>query len=257
MANEPAQQPQPISPLPESRDPELEQFRIRSRPEIARVFRDMSKAGELVTAYLADREFFLTTILGIDAENARIFLDYGADERLNERALQAAQLLFVGRHYQVRVQFTAAVSKVNLKDGPALAASFPDSILRIQRREFYRLTTPLAARPLCRISLPNGATLEAIIVDISLGGIGIIETEGDEPLWEPGHIIKDVRIELPDDTRIQSDIEIRNRYLLPQAQGQVQYHIGCKFLHLESRMNADIQRYIHRVDLERRRLTRE
>jgi len=260
MAHNPSSsEEQRLPPLPESQDPELERFRIRARAEIARVFRDMAKAGELITAYFGNGQFFLTTLLGVDAESERIFLDYGIDEQLNQRALQADEFKFVGRHYQVRVQFTtAALHKIQLKDGPALTTPFPASILRIQRREFYRLTTPLSARPICRVTLKDGTVLEAAIVDISLGGIGIIETSShDEGLLAPGHILKNTQIELPDQARIQSDIEIRNRYTVPLSNGQLQYHLGCKFLHLEPRMNADIQRYIHRVDLERRRLTRE
>jgi c-di-GMP-binding flagellar brake protein YcgR len=258
MADDDTSREPKLTPLPESRDPELEQFRIRAPAEVGRVFRDMAKAGELITAYTTSKEFFLTRILGVDTEH-RLFLDYGTDERVNQRALESPQMLFVGRHYQVRVQFnTRPLNRVTLKDGPAFAVPFPDSLLRIQRREFYRLTTPIASRPICRITLPEGAHLAAAIVDISLGGIGIIETDKEhEGLWQPGTVIPGVVVQLSDEIRIQSDIEIRNLYPVTLANGQQQLHVGCKFLQLEPRMNADIQRYIHRVDLERRRLTRE
>lgn len=239
-------------------DQDLEKFRLRSRNEIARVLRDLIRNNELLTAYYNDHDFLLTTLLGIEPDSARIYVDVSADENVNRRVLASERLVFVGRHHQVRVQFSAGgATLTQFEDGPAFAIPFPESVLRIQRREFYRLVTPLVARPQCQFTTEDGTTYAITILDISLGGIGILEpTAVREDLWIPGTVIKNCQVDIPEG-RVVSDMEVRNRYSVPLPNGQVQTRVGCRFLHLEPRMNAELQRYIQRIELERRRLSRE
>lgn len=237
---------------------DLEQFRLRSRDEIMRVLRDLIRNNELLTAYYNEREFLLTTVLGADPDSARLYIDVSANEDSNRRFLASNRLVFVGRHHQVRVQFAASEARLGeFEAGPAFLIPFPKTMLRVQRREFYRLVTPLVARPQCHFTAEDGSTVAVTILDISLGGIGIIEPDADrDVLWEPGHIIKNCQVEIPEG-RVVSDVEVRNRFSVTLPNGRMQLRIGCRFLHLEPRMNAELQRYIQRIELERRRLSRE
>ncbi len=236
---------------------ELEQFRVRAPAEILRVLRDLARGNELVTAYFNDgRDFILTSLLRVDPEQKRLVLDYGPDELLNRRLLERQHAVFVTRHNQVRVQFTTdRLERVEFEGGPAFIAPLPESLVRVQRREFYRLTTPISQRLNISFVTEDGSTLSAHLADISVGGVGIIEPpEGWVPACEPGTVIPDCRIELPEEGVISADIEIRNRYEVSKSAGQPLYHLGCRLLRLDSRASAAIQRYIHRVDLERRRI---
>ncbi|MGE0080842.1 MAG: flagellar brake protein [Thiohalomonadaceae bacterium] len=245
-------------PLVSDHDEDPEQFRLRSREEIGRVLRDLIRHNELITAYYSGSDFLLTTVLGVDMDKARIYVDVSTDESVNRRFAASDHLVFVGRHFQVRLQFTApGATLTRFEGGPAFAVPFPDSMLRMQRREFYRLITPLVHRPQCHFTTDDGRSIDVPILDISLGGIGIIEPDADrDALWAPGNVIRNCQVDLPEGC-VMSDVEVRNRYTVALPGGKSQLRVGCRFLHLEPRMNSELQRYIHRIELERRRLSRE
>ncbi|WP_127476887.1 flagellar brake protein [Sulfurivermis fontis] len=237
-----------------------ERYRVDSRMEILRVLGDLARGLQLVTAYFNEgSDFILTTILRLDEEHNRLVLDYGPDDSLNQRLLAARRILFVTRHNQVRVQFTSeSIQKATFQGAPAFVIPLPASIIRIQRREYYRLATPIGRHLNISLATPDGGTISAHIVDISVGGVGIIEPpEGRQCGWEPGSIVPGCRIELPEEGVIHADIEIRNRYQVDSRDGTPLYRIGCRLLGLDSRSNAAILRYIHRVELERRKVRKD
>lgn len=246
--------------MPNGGELDLDRFRVDSRMEIVRVLGDLARTMQLVTAYFNEgNDFILTSVLRLDDENSRLVLDYGPDEALNQRLLNARRVLFVTRHHQVRVQFNSeTVQKANYQGGPAFVIPLPASIIRIQRREYYRQATPIGRHLNLSMIDPDGHTFSAHIVDISIGGIGIIEPpEGRQCGWEAGTVVPHCRIELPEEGVIQADVEIRNRYQVESPPGTPVYRVGCRLLRLDSRSNAAILRYIHRVELERRKVKKE
>jgi len=237
---------------------DLERFRVDSRMEIVRVLGDLARTMQLVTAYFNEgADFTLTSVLRLDEADNRLILDYGPDDALNQRLLDARRILFVTRHNQVRVQFSSeSIQKASYQAAPAFVIPLPASIIRLQRREYYRLATPIGRRLNLSMIGPDGNSISAHIVDISVGGIGIIEPpEGRQCGWEAGTVVPDCRIELPEEGVIRADVEIRNR--LPLEGQRNTYRIGCRLLNLDSRSNAAILRYIHRVELERRKVRKD
>jgi c-di-GMP-binding flagellar brake protein YcgR len=234
---------------------DLERFRTRNPHEINRVLRDLVRQSELATLWFgASKDFVLTAVIHVDSERRQLLLDYGADEDANRRLLNADAVQFMANHNRVRVQFQLnGLQKADFGGLPAFAAAFPESMIRIQRREFYRLTTPVATPLQCHFSVGEVAT-HATVVDISLGGIGLIEPAANLiPELPPGLIIEGCVIELPDEGPFETAIEIRNGFDVIGRSGTAYRRIGCRFLNTSSRMNAQIQRYIHRIELERRR----
>lgn len=241
-------------------DIDPERYRVDSRMEILRVLGDLARGLQLVTAYFNEgNDFILTSILHLDEAHDRLVLDYGPDEDLNQRLLRAERLLFVTRHHQVRVQFTSeSIQKATYQGTPAFVIPLPTSIIRVQRREYFRLATPIGRHLNLSMTAPDGRTISAHIVDISVGGVAIIEPpEGRQCGWEAGSIVPGCRIELPEEGVIHADIEIRNRYPVDSRDGTPRYRVGCRLLGLDSRSNAAILRYIHRVELERRKVRKE
>lgn len=246
--------------MPKDGELDLDRFRVDSRMEIVRVLGDLARTMQLVTAYFNEGDdFILTSVLRLDDKNDRLVLDYGPDEALNQRLLNARRILFVTRHNQVRVQFNSeAIQRANYQGGPAFVIPLPASLIRIQRREYFRLATPIGRRLNLSMIGPDGSMIHAHIVDISVGGIGIIEPpEGRQCGWDAGTVVPECRIELPEEGVIQADVEIRNRYQVDSQQGEAVYRVGCRLLRLDSRSNAAILRYIHRVELERRKVKKD
>jgi len=222
-----------------------------------RVLRELARSPQVVSAYFDDgREFIITSLLGIDSEHNKMLLDYGPDDELNRRLIAAGEAVLVANPDNVRVQFKAEdIRRFDYQGEPAFVATMPASIIRIQRREFHRLSIPIGSRLVCRFMADGGTAVEATVVDISVGGIGLIESLDDSLYkWEPGTVIPAVRIELPGEGGISVDMEIRSRFSVNEPGHGDRFRIGCMFLGLANRQSAAIQRYIHRMELERRRL---
>jgi c-di-GMP-binding flagellar brake protein YcgR len=93
--------------------------------------------------------------------------------------LLAEQVLLTTTVDKVKVQFTLGKLSETQSGGlPAFSAALPGQILRLQRREYYRLSTPLTkpVKFVATIRRTDGSALlaEASLLDISGGGIGLM-----------------------------------------------------------------------------------
>lgn len=236
---------------------DVERFRVDSRVEIIPVLRDLKRGGAFLTAYFDQgKGFLLTTVVEVDTERDRLLLDEGPNPEENQRLLESESALFVGNHRGVRVQFRGAgLQRVELSDGPAFALPLPQCLVRVQRREFYRLDIPVAHPIRCRFHRDDGTPVEVEVLDLSLGGIGVLETDEIQD-WEPGTVVRACRLDLPDHGTVETNIEVRNQMEVERGNGRHIYRAGCRFLQLDAATSARIQRYIHQVEVDRRRLTR-
>jgi c-di-GMP-binding flagellar brake protein YcgR len=128
-------------------------------------------------------------------------------------------------------------------------------LLRLQRREFYRLTTPIA-RPLkCRMPLPlvggDEHLHEATVFDISGGGIGISAPPEDVP-FATQQQVQNCRIELPEVGIVTCTVKVCSVFEITLKSGARVKRAGCEFVKLPGPMATLIQRYIIKVERERK-----
>lgn len=247
MANQP--------PLKTEAVPDISNYMIHSRMEIIYILRAIQHKNELVTAYFNQgQDFILTSIVDIDSEGGAVIFDYGANELLNRRLLESDKIILVTTQDKVKVQFvTGRMREIEYLGRPAFRASLPNELLKLQRREYYRLATPVINPIKCAFNRPDNVKIEAPIADISLGGIAI--THYREKLqFELGDRFKACRILLPDIGAVTTDIEIRNEQEITMKNGTQNHRAGCMFIDLHSSQQAMIQRYIIKLDRERRSL---
>jgi c-di-GMP-binding flagellar brake protein YcgR len=233
---------------------EFSQYMLNSKGEMFAVFRGMvAQVSQIAVFFNEGRDMLLTSLLSYD--DGGLVLDLGANADVNRRALEAAKLFCVAYLEKVKIQFILrGLRSVETKDGPAFLAALPDSVLRLQRREYYRLATPIA-RPLkCAITFPteSGAPriVEAAIADISGGGIGVISLPADLTL-EPGFEFS-CRIDLPEVGVVSSTIVVRSVFDAVTRSGAKSKRAGCEFIRLPGPMLTLIQRYIIKVERERK-----
>ena len=142
-------------------------------------------------------------------------LDYGSNDEMNQRALAADKLFCVTSHDKVRVQFLLRGWTVSpaATVRPAFRAALPESLLRLQRREYYRLTTPIARPFKCLIPIRwpqwHRRQIEANVIDISGGGLAVMVPPAGLA-FEPGMEFHNCRIELPEVGIIVSTLQVRN-----------------------------------------------
>ncbi|WP_424195618.1 flagellar brake protein [Ampullimonas aquatilis] len=244
---------------PENNPSDLQQYQVESRVEIIAILKKVIKARAFVTIYFnMGNDFIVTQLLHIDEKNGHLYFDCGADERANRQLLAANRLAVVTFLDAIKIQFHGSIAEQIAFEGrPALRKALPTSLLRLQRRDFYRVPTSKAKPVVCRASMPaeKQAIIDLRIVDISCGGIGVMLTHPGIQL-SVGDMLHRGRIVLPEFGEIISALEVR--YIESgdgiATSGSNSPHIGCRFVDLPGPMLSLLQRYINKVDRDRRAL---
>ncbi|TCJ17231.1 flagellar brake protein [Parasulfuritortus cantonensis] len=231
---------------------EIERFRIDHAGEIERILRAVMAKRALVTAYCEDeRDFLVTTLVALDSAKHALYFGTGPDAAI-DRALTVSRVVtFNTSHDQVRVVFKTPAMTVVERDGEKLLrADMPAELLRFQRREYYRLPTPMTHPVKCQIDL-GGYVLDAVVVDISIGGVGLLAYSQDAALKE-GEVHHGCRLSLPDAGSFAVSLRVRTVYEQVMKNGLASRRLGCQFIDLAPSLETDIQRYIIRVERDRR-----
>lgn len=224
-----------------------ENFRIHSEIDILFILREIMQANSLITIYPDyDNDFILSSILAIYPDRKEMIIDYGANEKCCQKALTCGQLAIVTTQNRVKIEFICdQIRKIQFEDQDAFVVNIPESLLRIQRRSHFRITTPIAKPLKCIIPIPgkSASKAEVALLDISCGGIAVID---QHPIinFDPGTIYTDCQISLPEIGTITADIEVKNTYEITLRSGQNCFRAGCQFINLKGNMQAMIQRYI-------------
>jgi c-di-GMP-binding flagellar brake protein YcgR len=236
---------------------ELEKYQLRSKPEIVAVLHSLIKAGSFITAHFNDgKDFLLTTLLSLTPDESSLYLDLGGQASTNVKALNSDRFVCVTVLDKVRIQFPLLgleQAQLNAKD--CFLTRTPATLLRLQRREYYRIPTPIATPLKCRLSVPaeDGTTtmLEAKIVDISLGGMAVTLPLKCAP-FEVGGLIEDCHFELPTVGAVTINLRMRSAIEVTLRNGVRLQRWGLQFVDLPAPMTVLIQRYIIHVERDRR-----
>ncbi|PKM46221.1 MAG: hypothetical protein CVV05_04410 [Gammaproteobacteria bacterium HGW-Gammaproteobacteria-1] len=230
-----------------------DRFLLTSRTAISNVLLDLSKRPDILTAYFNHgKEYILTAVLAVMPERNLVVLDYGADEKLNQRLLDYGRAVCVTKHDNISIKFGCNIlQRAKFQDRQALAASLPETLFRQQRREFFRVSMPLVNTVKCLIPRLDQDELALNVVDISCGGVGLIDPK-NRFAPEVGTVLEGCRIDLPDSGPLVFDLVVRNSFMQAQNDGSQVRRLGCSFSGLSLDKNAVIQRYIHRVQIEQK-----
>lgn len=234
-------------------EPEDSRYLVRSRMEIASILKAIMQAGEMVTIYFDNRkDFILTALLVVDSAKGSALLDSSKDVELNKRLLSAKRLIVVTRQDKVKIQFELpGMQSTQYQNRPALSMSLPASLLKFQRREFFRVETPRIKPIVCRIPLSDGSMCEAKLLDISLGGVCLTGIP-DAMRLDIGTEFAGVKFTLPDEGIIETTLQVRNTVDIPLRSGGSSRRAGCKFIGLPRPAEIMIQRYVTKLERERR-----
>lgn len=225
---------------------EDEKHRINSPKEIVLILNSIAEKSSRVALYYGNSsDFILTTILGVD--DTGLWLEQSPSKEDNQLVAGSNRLVFVSSHSQIKIQFNADQASSTMYHGyPAFYLPLPDSICRLQRREYYRLVVPPNEPLRCFITgekPSNKQAREITIMDISVGGIGLTCAEDDTELV-PGVSYLNCRIELPELGTIIGTIVVKNLVILPSASDRVHKRAGCEFKDLDRHSQMLLQRYV-------------
>ena len=175
---------------------------------------------------------------------------------MNRRALQAKKLILTTLVDKVKIQFSLEKLTLTRHEGRlAFIGTIPDRLLRLQRREYYRLIATNPHNLSCLIPVTRDGeqrmiSVEATVLDISGGGLALLVPPGD-PSFEPDRVFADCRLMLPESGPITTSLRVRNLFRITNRDGSVMLRAGCEFIDLSSSMASTIQRYILKAERER------
>ncbi len=226
------------------------QFQLTSRRDIVAVLRQLGRRPELITGYFNQgRESLVTAVLHVDQEAGEVVLDQGPDDAVNRRALAAGQLICMTRENNVSVKFRLqGLRRATRDDGPTFRAPLPESLYRLQRREFFRVPMPVSSPVLCRIPTDAGEVHEFRVTDMSLGGVGIVDATMKLPL-RIGDVFTDAELRVPDQRPLTVGLEVRNVSRHIFRDGTVGRRLGVAFQGLSTQGSTLLQRYLQRLQI--------
>jgi flagellar brake protein len=236
--------------------PDLSQFMIHSRVEMIGILRDVLKRRSLVSiAYGLSNESIVSALLSVNPEFEEVVLDFGSDNAANQRLLQAKSLTVTTFVEHVKIQFSVQrVETTTFEGRPAIRVRLPQSLMRLQRREHYRIATPLV-KPL-KCVLPdlldrNGNVVELRVADISCGGLAMVANSSQIHV-DLGRQFDVCQIELPNIGNVTTGLIIRSITEIPDSSLNQGKRCGCQFVNIPGTMVTLIQRYINSLERERR-----
>lgn len=237
---------------------DFSQYLLHSKAEIMAVLRSLMQKGVLITAHFDQgKSFFLTSMVSLLPDSTGFILDVGSDEEMNAKALKATKLILTAIVDKVKIQFSVDRVTPTVYEGrPAFLAAVPEKLLRLQRREFFRLSTPIA-NPIrvCALINNDGQPAKSIdipLLDISGGGVGLMASLDLAAQLEKGRMLDNCKIMLPDEGLLVATLCVRNMFDVTTRSGSRYVRVGCEFVDLPAARLTVVQRYITRVERERK-----
>ena len=244
-------------PEPEEGD---DRYLVRNPRQVRGLLRALIDQRSLVSAHIGGRDqSFPSAVLEVDEDEEWLLLDGSPNEASNRAAAAASHLLCFAQLERVRIRFRLDhVERIEHEGHFAFRAPLPASIYHLQRREHYRLETPITDSPTCVIAfepegdddLPPREPLRLRVIDISGGGLAVSLPAG-APLLEVGRVYRRCELRLPDQQPIPVSLAICSQAKQTLANGVESYRIGTRFETLPRGADEDIQRYIFRIDRQR------
>ncbi len=236
-------------------DEDIERCTMNGRREIAFQLRSLIKHSERVSVSFDEgRQSFLTVLIDLSEDDDSLYFDIGGSEETNRAFLKAERCAFAGIIEGIRIQFSAPrAKKMSLKGEQVFAVPLPKSLLRLQRRDAFRLPLPTSKPYICRIRRGSPGELALPLHDISVGGIGIqvVDHLGFEAMEQ----LDNCWIDLRDSGMLTVTLEVRYIMSKESRSGKPVFHMGCRFLKLSPLNETLIQRFMARVEAERRTLS--
>ncbi len=130
-----------------------ERYLLRNKRQIRRLLRQLLDQRAVVTMHVAGRDMAVATaVLEVDEDDNCVILDCSHSDASNRAIEGANYLLCYAQLERVNIRFRLKKAKWMERDiHVAFRADLPDAMYHMQRRESYRLETPITESPICII----------------------------------------------------------------------------------------------------------
>lgn len=232
---------------------ELEDFRITHPKVIGDVLRQLMTHKDFLTVECSHGSHrSITRILEVDQAAGHFVYDSSAEPIHNRALLQAEESYFSAAQAGIRIQFVGSRPEPHEFEGAfAFRAAIPQSLYKVQRREFFRADAPLAESCCCLAVLPDEREVVWEIVDLSLDGLGLRSKDLGLGELQIDTLLSNAVLNFGRRGRMGTDLRVTNLRNIRGPDNPV-YRIGCRFEHFPKTQEQNLQRLITFLELTRR-----
>jgi len=224
-----------------------DRYMVRNPHQVRHLLQAMIDQRAMLTVHPDGRDqSFPSAVLEVDSHG--VILDASPVPSVNQSVENASSLLCFGQVDKVTVRFHLHGHHRIDRDGHvAFEAGLPEEAHHLQRREFYRLETPVGDSPYFELPDPDGG--EAIrlrVLDISAGGIALL-LPAEQSLLKLQSRYTGL-LDIPESTPFSTALVVCNLRQQRQPNGVEMTRAGLRFSDLPRGADNTIQRYIFRID---------
>lgn len=230
-------------------------FILHDPKEILAVLRDIVERRSRVALYYNEDNSMVLTLL-LAADESGVWVDAAASPIDNRHIERSRRIVFVSTHNHAKVQWVSSDTTQGMfQNMPAFFLPLPRKLLRLQRRNYYRLLNNEPDALKCYIRIypkPVPGRHEMAIMDISIGGVALVCVQNDVQL-EVGARYTDCEIELPGIGSIHPVIEVKNLFEITDRKGVIKRRAGCEFYKPDRDTVMKLQRYVAQMQQQQAR----
>jgi len=231
-------------------------YLVHSRMEVASLFYTLVKEKPLVSMLINHgSEAVVTSILHFDDKKNVVIVDGAPNEELNKRIVSSDSVSFESSLDNIRILFFSSHVKTCIfNESPALSFKLPETLVRLQRRDFYRVKTPILNPIKCTIQIPDRSgkvskTVCANVQNISAGGLSLADDQKALDSTQ-GRRFSNCRIDIPGSTPIVVTLQVKSSQEITFANGKSILVVGCMFVDMPNNVLSLVQRYITKLERE-------
>lgn len=220
-------------------------YLIHSRREVIALLRRLADRHELVRMIFAGGEDALATAV-LEVNEDSVIIDTARAPEQVRRILASDSISFDTALDRIRIAFFAKQATACLHDGrPALRIALPDTMIRLQRREHYRVLSPRCSIQIAKEDGPPPVSFA--VQNVSAGGLALID---DHQLLDasPGAEYTHCELQLPGAQNIVVHLCVMNCCEMTLYNGRVARRLGCAFINPNAATLALVQRYVSKLE---------
>lgn len=244
---------------------ELSPYWLESSFEIRQVLKTLAKKTEKISMSMVEGLSFVTVVLDV-SDRGEVVLDANADAKINAMACLRQGVSIHGVLDRVDIDFKLSEGRVVEYDGaPALSFQAPSRLHKLQRREYFRVPTPMVKPLMCSLHVAVEANrggggegegeaqakeYQAQILDISIGGVCLQQPVG--LLLRAGQVLKGCGMLIPDSGMLRFDLGVRHVFDVENRLGKLSRRAGCEFVSLSAVGQQAVQKFMSKLERDRR-----
>lgn len=240
----------------------LSEYLVKNPKQILLHLKTLANEKCLIAVNFGENHSFLTVIIDINEKKQIITIDCGPKEYLNKELLSLGIVNCKAEYNGIKVFFEGrGIKKAGKLGQPALSIKIPESIYWIQRRQFYRVRSPLSKNSYCTITFlateedaEEEKTFNFQLYDLSATGFSMLsDTKQLAQQLTPSTEFSNCQLVLDNADQHSISFIVRSKFAINPNKPHKNQRIGCEFINTPAKSESAFFRYMQEIEREIKR----